>query len=464
MSIDRLSAEDRMMLRASMRWPQHVGALAILDGTPVLDAYGQVRIEAVRGAMAVKLHLVPRFRQVVYEPPRWLGGPLWVDAAHFDLSEHIHVVPLPDNAGEVELLATTERLARQPLDSSRPLWEMWFLPGLSDQRVGLFVRMHHAIADGMAAMTTIAALLDGDRDVTVPSPVLWAPQPRPSPGALLAGAVGQRMARLPELIRQMSKPWIPLRRVVAAVPGMREMLAEEPGPKTSLDRLIGSDRNLALVRGSLDVFKEVAHTYDATVNDVLLTVIAGGLRALLQSRGEPVDDIELPIYVPVSLRPRSSDVLQGNLITQMTVRLPLGEPDPVVRLCEIASTTARVKAKGRPQLGTLFRLIPTRLLLKAFARQRVNVTTANIRGPEHPLYLAGAKVLEVFPILPLVGTVALGIGAVSYADAFNIGVAGDRDTYPDVDVLAGAIGDELDVLVASVGDSAVSSGGSMRGC
>jgi diacylglycerol O-acyltransferase len=457
MSIDRLSAEDRMMLRASTRWPQHVGALAILDGSPVLDADGQVRIEAVRAAMAAKLHLVPRFRQIVYEPSRWLGGPLWADAAHFDLSDHIRVVPLPYNAGEVELLAATERLAGEPLDSSRPLWEMCFLPGLSDQRVGLFVRMHHAVADGMAAMTTIGALLDGDREVTLPSPVLWAPQPPPSPGALVAGAVGQRVARLPELIRRMTRPWIPLRRVVAAVPGMREMLAEEPGPKTSLDRMIGSDRNLALLRGSLDVFKEVAHTYDATVNDVLLTVTAGGLRALLQSRGEPVDDIDLPVYVPVSLRPRSSGVLQGNLITQMTVRLPLGEPDPVVRLREIACTTARVKAKGRPQLGTLFRLIPTRILLKAFARQRVNVTTANIRGPEHRLYLAGAEVLEVFPILPLVGTVALGVGGVSYADAFNIGVAGDRDTYPDVDVLAAAIGDEVDVLVASVGDRAASS-------
>jgi hypothetical protein len=142
----------------------------------------------------------------------------------------------------------------------------------------------------------------------------------------------------------------------------------------------------------------------------------------------------------------------------MTVRLPLGEPDPVVRLREVAATTARVKAKGRPQLGTLFRLIPTRLLLKAVARQRVNVTTANIRGPEHRLYLAGAEVLEVFPILPLVGTVALGVGGVSYADAFNIGVAGDRDTYRDIDVLAAAIGAELDVLVGRLGGTVVSSG------
>lgn len=453
MSIVRLSAEDQMMLRASGRWPQHVGALAILDGKPILDEEGQVKIEAIRAAIGAKLHLVPRFRQTVYKPPRWLGGSLWTDAADFDLSKHVWVVPLPHNAGEADLLATTERLACQPLDSSRPLWEMWFLPGLSGQRVGLFVRMHHAVADGMAAMTTIAALLDSRPDGPVRSPKPWTPRPLPSPWAVLAGAVKQGLALLPRLMRQLARPWIPIRRFIAALPGTREMLAEEPGPTTSLDRMIGPERTLALLPGSLETFKRIAHSYEATVNDVLLTVTAGGLRSLLQSRGEPADT-DLPVYVPVSLRSRSPGVLQGNLITQMTVRLPLRESDPAVRLRRIATQTARIKNRGRPQLGTLFRLIPTRLLLKAFARQRVNVTTANIRGPEHSLYLAGAEVLDVFPILPLIGTVALGVGGVSYAGAFNIGLAGDRDTYPDIGLLAAATQAELDVLAGLVGVSA----------
>jgi diacylglycerol O-acyltransferase len=259
---------------------------------------------------------------------------------------------------------------------------------------------------------------------------------------------------LPRLMRQLARPWIPIRRFIAALPGTREMLAEEPGPTTSLDRMIGPERTLALLPGSLETFKRIAHSYEATVNDVLLTVTAGGLRSILQSRGEPAD-MDLPVYVPVSLRPRPPEVLQGNLITQMTVRLPLGEADPAVRLRSVATETARVKARSRPQLGTLFRLIPTRLLLKAVARQRVNVTTANIPGPAHPLYLAGAEVLEVFPILPLIGTVALGVGGVSYAGAFNIGLAGDRDTYPDIGLLAAAIQAELDVLAGMVGVSAV---------
>lgn len=444
-----------MMLRASTRWPQHVGALAILDGQPILDEAGQVKIEAIRAAMAAKLHLAPRFRQTIYEPPRWAGGSLWTDAADFDLKEHVSIFPLPDAASEADLLTATERLARQPLDPSRPLWDMWVLPGLSDQRVGLFVRMHHAIADGMAAMTTIGALLDRDPDRTVQAPMPWTPRPLPSPWALLTGAARQRVARLPGLIRDMARPWVPIRRFLAALPGTREMLAEEPGPKTSLDRMIGPDRNLAVLRGSLETFKRIADSCEATVNDVLLTVVSGGLRALLQSRGE-IADVDLPVYVPVSLRPRPSGILQGNLITQMTVRLPLGESDPAVRLRRIATDTARVKARSRPQLGTLFRLVPTRLLLKVIARQRVNVTTANIPGPAHPLYLAGAEVLEVFPILPLIGTVALGAGGVSYAGAFNIGLAGDRDAYPDIDLLATAIDDELDALAGTMAGKVLS--------
>jgi WS/DGAT/MGAT family acyltransferase len=450
MSIERLTAADLMMVRASSRWPQHVGALAILEGARLFEADGRFRIETLRAAIGAKLHLVPRFRHVIFEPRRGLGGLLWVDAQHFDLSEHVRVQPLPDDTGEAELLAATARLARQPLDASRPLWEMWFMPGLTDRRIGLFVRMHHAIADGTAAMTTVAALLDGDPDATLRAPVAWRPAPVPSAHALLADTVRRRAAQLAGLLSATVRPWITVPRVLAALPGAREMLAEEPGPKTSLDRMIGPDRNLALVRSSIDVLKEIAHTYDATVNDVLLTVTARGLRALLRSRGERVEDMLLPVYVPVSLRRGTPGVLRGNLITQMTVRLPLGLSDPVVRLGQIAATTAKVKAKGRPELGTLFRLIPTRLLLKAVAAQRVNVTTANIHGPELPLYLAGAQVLEVFPILPLIGTVALGVGGVSYAGAFDIAVVGDRAAYPDFDVLAVAIRDDLDALAASV--------------
>jgi hypothetical protein len=141
--MERLTAQDQLMLWPDEIWPQDIGALAVLDGSSLLDTDGRFRIEAVREAVAARLHLVPRFRQLLYVPPRRLGGPLWVDAANFELSDHIAEFRLPRPGDEAQLLLTIEQLRQRRLDRSRPLWQMWFLTGLPDRRVGLFVRIHH---------------------------------------------------------------------------------------------------------------------------------------------------------------------------------------------------------------------------------------------------------------------------------------------------------------------------------
>lgn len=175
-SIDRLTSLDRLMLGASKRWPQDIGALAILDGTILLDSAGELRIDAVREAIASRLHLVPRFRQVIHVPGRGLGGPLWVDAPRLDIRDHAVVLTLPPGTGETGLLAVTEELRSQRFDPSRPLWRMWFMPGLPDGRVAMFVKLHHSIADGMAAMTTIAAFLDAGPDAPITPASPWTPR------------------------------------------------------------------------------------------------------------------------------------------------------------------------------------------------------------------------------------------------------------------------------------------------
>jgi diacylglycerol O-acyltransferase / wax synthase len=243
-------------------------------------------------------------------------------------------------------------------------------------------------------------------------------------------------------------------RLLAEWPAMRELLAEEELPATSLDHHVGPDRNIALIRGRLDSVKEVAHAYDAKVNDVLLTVTAGGLRALLRTRGEAVDTVR--VYVPVSLRHGQYDGARGNLIGQMVVPIPVGISDPVQRLRQIAAETAKRKARARPSLGKMpHHGVIGRLFLKLLERQHVNVTTADLPGPQLPLYLAGAELLEVFPVLPLIGSVSLGVGAISYSGQFNITAVGDRDAYPDLDVFAAGVRDEIHALAVNVLTSAV---------
>jgi WS/DGAT/MGAT family acyltransferase len=448
--IDRLSPLDRVMLGASRIWPQDIGALAVLDGAALLTRDGRLRIEAIREAVAARLHLVPRFRQLVSTPRRGLGGPLWVDDAAFDLTEHFHEHRVAPPGVEAQMIEAVVQLAQRPLDPSRPLWGMWFLTGLLDQQVGLLVRIHHAIADGMAAMITVATLLDAAPDQPVAPPSVWTPAPSPTARELFVDSQRRHLAGLAQTMSSLFHPRASLRRMRAAWPALRELVTEEPATATSLDRMVGPNRGLALIRGSLDAAKEIAHRSGATVNDVLLTITAGGLRALLQHRGEQIEGTTLRTYVPVSLRRRLDGPQQGNLIAQMVVPLRLGEPDPIRRLRDIAAETTRRKAKTHTSLDVMMQgRIVRGLLLQAVMRQRVNVTTASIPGPPMPLYLAGAPILEVFPMLPLIANEPLGVGVVSYAGGLYIGIAADGDAFPDLGVLADGVRADMEALGSS---------------
>jgi diacylglycerol O-acyltransferase / wax synthase len=449
-SIDRLTALDRLMLGASKRWPQDIGALAIFDGTPLLDPAGELRIDAVREAIAARLHLVPRFRQVIQVPGRGLGGPLWVDAPRFDIRDHVAVLALPPGTSEAGLLAVTEELRSQRFDPSRPLWRMWFMPGLPGGRVAMFVKLHHSIADGMAAMTTIAAFLNAVPDAPITPASPWIPAPPPSDRDLSIDNVRRHMRAAGHAGSMLVRPGATLRHARQAWPAVRELLAEEPGTRTSLDRMVGPGRSLAVIRTSLEEVKTVAHAHGATVNDLLLALTAGGLRAVLRRRGEPVEGTTVRAYVPVSLRSRVGGPQQGNLIAQMAVPLAMRESGAGDELRRIAAVTAARKMRARTSLGTLIRgRLVRRLMLFAVMRQRVNVATASIPGPAVPLYLTGARVLEVFPVLPLIANEPLGVGALSYAGAFNIGIVADRDAYPDLDVFVAGAREELDTLGVS---------------
>jgi WS/DGAT/MGAT family acyltransferase len=314
--------------------------------------------------------------------------------------------------------------------------------------VGLFVRIHHAIADGMAARVTLASLLEPAPDLPPVAAPAWAPAPWPSARALLADHVARRLRGLARGLAALARPRSTLRGMLAAWPAVHEILAEEPATRTSLDRTVGPGRRLALIRTRFARVREVGRAHDATVNDVLLAGTAAGLRTLLQRRGEPVEETTVRIYVPVSLRRHLRGRQEGNLIAQMAVPLRLGQADSDRRLTDIVAETDRRKARVRTSLSNLMvgGAIGRRLMLLAVMRQRVNATSASIPGPKKSLYLAGAEILDVFPLLPLVANEPLGVGALSYAGALTIGIAADRDAYPDLDVLVKAMQGELEAL------------------
>lgn len=449
MRLERLTADDRIVLWTDATWPQDVGVVAVLEGGPLLDRDGGLRLDEVRAAVARRLHVLPRLRQVLVTPPRGLGWPLWVDDPAFDVRSHVRASPVPAPGGHTELLAVVESLRRRRLDVSRPLWEVWLLPGLAEGRVGLFLRLHHVVADGIAGLATLGALLD-PRDEQGGEGHPWVARPRPTSRQLLLDNLERRVEAFAHALRSASRVGRSVRSLTAAWPATRELLAGPPGPSTSLDGVIGQDRVLAVARSSLADVSAVARAHDATINDVLLAMIAGGLRSLLLSRGENVEGLQLPVYVPMSLRRGREEGPAGNDISQIIVRLPIGLPDPEARLRQITSAMTERKAVARPSLGTTFRnRVLSGYLLKLIIRQRVNVASADLIGPPTPLRLAGAEVLEMVPLINLVGNVTLGVGALSYAGRFDVLAVADALLHPDVDVFAAGASAELRALLGT---------------
>jgi diacylglycerol O-acyltransferase len=226
-----------------------------------------------------------------------------VDAPAFDLADHVRVVPVPDPGDEPALLRAAEQLRRLRLDRSRPLWQMWPLPGLAEGRVGLFVKIHHVIGDASAGMAALGALLDAAPGAPAGPGRPWTPAPPPAARDLLADNLRHHASGLGHAASALARPVTTARHARAAWTAMREVTTGPPTARTSLDRLVGPGRTMAPIRGSLDQVRQAAHRHHATVNDVLLAVTAAGLRGLLRSRGEPVEGLVVPIYVPIALRP-----------------------------------------------------------------------------------------------------------------------------------------------------------------
>ncbi|MGX1161294.1 WS/DGAT/MGAT family acyltransferase [Arthrobacter sp. SLBN-100] len=458
--LERLTASDRfLLLWDDSGWAADIGALGVLDGHGLLDSDGRVRIEAVRRWLEPRLEGVPHVRQLLYRPRWWLGGPLWIDAPSLDLADHVRVHPVGPPGDQSRLLQACAELASRRLDPARPLWEVWLLPGLPQERVGLFLRMHHIMADGIAAVAAFGSLLDTAADAPNPVAPSWAPTPMPTAGELLRDNLrrhARRLARLPVGLAHASDL---LRRTRRAWPAWRELLAEQRAPRTSLNRPVGADRRLGVLRSRLEATSQIAHAHDAKVNDVVLDVVAGGLRELLSGRGEHLDGLALRAMVPVSLhREQRGQEGASNLDGWMVVPLPLGESDAVRRLDLIKAETTARKRNAHPQTGSGISqsMLFQRAFLHGFAHQRfINISVTNVPGPPVPLYLSGAQLLELFPVVSLMGNIALAVAVFSYNGQLNLTAIADQNVCPDVDVFIHGARIALDDLARSVSEYGV---------
>lgn len=455
MSWKRLSGGDLAMLWPDdLGWPQDIGVLAILDSEGLSDRTDELLIGELQDRIASRLKLLPRFRQRLHRPGFGLGRPYWADDPSFDITRHVRAQDLPGPSDENQLLEVCERLRRRRFDMEHPLWEFWFLYGLPEGRVGLFIKLHHTVADGAAGVAALAVFLDTSPDETPPTSSDWNPEPAPTCIELIQDNLRDHWKRLHRAIRALLHPVALLRRIRMAATEVRRMLGEAKAPKTSLNRRIGNNRRLALVRSELDTFKEAAHSVGGTVNDVLLGAVVGGLKDLFTGRGEPVDDLLPRAIVPIA---GGIDAESGNqTISGMLVPLPVGDPDARHRLKTIAAETTLRKQSplSYDEAGILNSPKMQRISARLAGRQRVsNLYVANLPGPPMHLYLGSARILELFPIVPLIGNTTIGIGALSYAGQFNVTIVADHDACPDLDVFVEGLRDTLNQLTVSSSDS-----------
>lgn len=459
---DRLSPLDVSFLYLeSETTPMHVGGVVVLDPPP--EGFDYDRLVRIIGE---RIALVPRFRQKVRWVPAHLGNPVWVDDPEFDVTYHVRRSALPKPGTEEQLKELTARVQSRRLDRSRPLWEIYVVEGLADGRVAIITKTHHAMVDGVSAVDIGAVILDVTRQPRETEVEPWHPDDEPSAAGLVADAVKDLVRKPAELVDIARAGVLDVRRAARRAAEVTSGFAAalrttaRSAPDTPLNAPIGSQRRFAMARTDLDDYKRVRKTHGGTVNDVVLATVAGALRTWLLTRGESVTGKTIRAMVPVSVRTEEQHGALGNRVSSYFVDLPVGEPDPVVRLHQVSYAMTGHKESGQSVGAEVLVAVsgfvaPTLHAMGArvansFTRRLFNVVVTNVPGPQIPLYAAGAEMREVFPVVPLAKGQAVSIGLTSYNGGVYYGLNADRDAMPDADVLAQCIEEALAELVETV--------------
>ena len=463
MGYERLTATDASFLHIETpHEPQHVGSLSELEGGPLRDDSGHIRIDELRSFIVGRLHRVPRLRQRVLPVPLNVGHPVWVDDDRFDIDFHVRLTALPRPGDARQLEELFSRIQALPLDRSRPLWEMWFVDGLEQDRVGLIIKSHHALGDGIANVDLVLSLVDLEPDPPADDPPpAFRPRPAPAPQELLARSVVEELLRPAELARSavgaLRDP-AQVRRTVGNVAASLTSFVARPRP-APWNAPVGLHRRWVRADVPLDEVKALGRSTGTTVNDVVLEICTDALRGFLLSRGEDVDDRTLKAMVPVSRRGEDEHgTTLGNKVSLIVADLPVGEHDPAVRLERIHDQTSELKASGLADgvetfvsaAGELTMLAP--YVAKALSRSiPMNLVITNIPGPPVPLYVRGARVLHAYPYVEVIDDEGLTIAVVSYEGNLSFGITADRDAVPDLALVAEGIEKGLGRLRTATG-------------
>jgi WS/DGAT/MGAT family acyltransferase len=451
---DLLDREDKSGLHA------HVASVLVFEGAAPT-------IEELTDHVVGRLDLVPRYRQKLAEIPYGQGRPVWVDDHFFNPGYHVRHAALPRPGDDRALARLAGRLFSQRLDRTKPLWELWLVEGVQGERFALVGKTHHALVDGVEDLDLTTVLFDAQPDASrhPAPPSTWVARPAPSRAELLAGALAERASDPAEAVRGVEELLrLPralagdLRRRLSGV-GALAWLGGDPPPRTPLNVAIGPHRRYAWVDGDLERFRAIKTALGGTVNDVVLTAVAGALGRYLRAQGHDTDGLVLramvPVWAPADLGRTSSRV------EPVWAPLPVGIVDPRERFAEISQAMDGLKESGRAVdariLTELAGFAPSTIISQAArlqARARfANLTITNVPGPQSPLFLLGRRLEAIYPVVPLSDRQALGIAVMSYCGRLGFGLLADYDAVPDLDQIVAELEAAIEELAVVAGNA-----------
>jgi WS/DGAT/MGAT family acyltransferase len=445
----------------------HVASTQIFEAGPLKTLDGGIDAEAIKKATAASLHLIPRYRQkLAYIPLE--NHPVWIDDPQFSIDYHIRHASIPRPGSEVQLKRLSARIMQQHLDRTRPLWEIWVVEGLEGDRFALISKVHHCMIDGISGVDLMKILMRLTRDQQIPEAPGFIPRPAPSRLELLRDEILRRAWLPVEAARDLGnfvrEARDARRELLTRLRGTLEALGTtfSSASETPLNREIGPHRRFDWLTMELGALKEVRKSLGGSLNDVVLTIVTGAVRRFLERRQVNPRHIEFRILAPVSVRAEDDAGSLGNRVSAWVVELPVGEPDPGRRLERIRRRTAELKsskqAVAAEMLTQAAEWTPSTLL--ALGARNVtrllpfNMVVTNVPGPQLPMYMLGAEMESVYPHVPLIDQLGLGVALLSYNGRLHWGFNADYDLVPDLDAFVGATLAAFEELRAVAGEAA----------
>ena len=456
----RMSPEDAWFLYFEKPdAPLHIGSVAVFEG--------DIPLEALRASMDARMHLIPRYRQRAVIPPFYAAHPTWEDDPAFSIDRHVRAVDLPAPGDEGQLQEAASELFSGMLPRDRPLWDITVVRGIEGGRTAYVSRVHHCLVDGVSGIDLLLAVLDLTPSPPPPAPPVepWAPQDISGPIEAWTDAMFDRWAAglraWGEWQESVFDTRAQVRRVTEVAHALEVALplALRRPQMAPWNQPIGPERRVAWTEMPFADVRGIRGALGGTVNDVMLTLLAGALGGFLRTHGAPTDGVTLRLQIPVNVRRENEKGALGNRVSMMLPELPVGITNPVARLAAVREEMERLKAQEQANafesLMSLSANLPAMYHALAGSggvpRGMLNLVCTNVPGPMIPLYSVGYRMVAHYPLVPLAGDLGIGVGITSFDKALYVGVMADPKIVPDVDVIARLFAEEFETMRDAAG-------------